>query len=56
MESYDALKRYFSNYMMNIRGRSESTAKHYLDALNNISRHLKDAGIIEDSIYEITTT
>ncbi len=54
METYEALKMYFSEYMTIIRGRSESTAKHYLDALNNISRHLKEAGIVQNSIYEIT--
>lgn len=51
--SKESLQEYFKRYMVDIRGRSMSTYKHYLDALNNISRNLKSKGLIKDNIYEI---
>ena len=49
----NTLKEYYGKYMRDIRGLSKSSVIHYYDALNHISRRLKDAGEIQDSIYEI---
>lgn len=47
------LQEYYSRYLTEIRGNSNSTVKHYIDALNNISRKLKTMGIVDSDIYEI---
>lgn len=47
------LQAYYSRYLTEIRGSSESTVRHYLDALNNISKKLKAKDIVETDIYEI---
>ncbi|WP_432647460.1 HNH endonuclease [Mitsuokella sp.] len=48
------LKTYFKRYLLDVRGVSSRTVKHYCDALNNITRHLKEKHLIRDSIYEVT--
>lgn len=53
--SKETLQEYFKRYMVDVRGRSMSTYKHYIDALNNISRNLKAKGLIENDIYEISS-
>lgn len=53
MSSEYVLMEYFSRYLREIRGSSESTIKHYHDALRYISRYLIKVGKIESSIYEI---
>ena len=54
MISYtEILKYYFANYLRDIRGLSESSVKHYFDALNNISRRLKEKGLVKKDIYEV---
>lgn len=55
-EEYDnanILKGYFSEYLRKVRGVKLTTVNHYLDALNNISRRLKDKKIVITDIYEI---
>lgn len=47
------LQKYYSRYLTKIRGASDSTVKHYIDALNNISRKLKKMELVEKDIYEI---
>lgn len=47
------LKEYYARYLRDVRGLSESSVNHYFDALNNISRRLKEKGLIQQSIYEI---
>ena len=47
------LQLYFSKYLTDVRGLKKSTAKHYIDALNNISRRLEAKGLVENDIYEI---
>lgn len=49
------LKEYYSRYLTEVRGLSLSSAKHYLDTLNNISRRLKAKELIKHSIYEISS-
>ena len=49
-----ALKEYFVRYLHTVRGSSASTARHYLDALNNISRRLVSKQLVQNDIYEIT--
>lgn len=48
------LKEYFVKYLKEVRNNSESTVKHYLDALNNISRFFQQMDLVKDSIYELT--
>lgn len=48
------LKEYYVRYLSDVRKVSTSTVKHYLDALNNISRRLKAIGLVKEEIYEIT--
>lgn len=47
------LKTYYSKYLTDVRGLSQSSVGHYLDALNNISRRLKNKGLVSTDIYEI---
>ena len=47
------LKEYFSRYLTDVRGLSMSSVKHYIDALNNISRRLVEKGLVQIDIYEI---
>ena len=47
------LKEYYSKYLINVRCLKQSTVNHYYDALNNISRRLKDKKLIEENIYEV---
>lgn len=47
------LQLYYARYLTEIRGLSESSVKHYLDALNNISRRLQNKNLVKDDIYEI---
>ena len=48
------LKTYYSKYLTDVRGLSNSSVAHYLDALNNISRRLKDKGLVSNDIYEVS--
>lgn len=47
------LKGYFFRYLTGVIGLSQSTVNHYYDALNNISRRLKEKGLVKSDIYEI---
>lgn len=47
------LKEYYVKYLREVRGVKESTVKHYLDALNYISKYLVEKRKIETSVYEI---
>ncbi len=49
-----ALKEYFVRYLTTVRGVTMSSAKHYIDALNNISRRLVSKGLVQTDVYEIT--
>jgi 5-methylcytosine-specific restriction protein A len=53
MDRQSELKTYYSKYMTDVRGLSKSSVNHYLDALNNISRRLRDKGLVSENIYEI---
>lgn len=52
-ESESILKKYYANYLFNVRKLSKSSVTHYLDALNSISRRLKKKGLVKENIYEI---
>ena len=52
MES-SVLQKYYIRYLYDIRNLSDSSVKHYLDALKNISRFLVSKGLIKNNIYEI---
>ena len=47
------LQTYYARYLTDIRGLSDSSVKHYFDALNNISRRLKAKDLVKEDIYEI---
>lgn len=47
------LQEYYVKYLKEVRGVKDSTVKHYLDALNYISRYLVSNRKIEASVYEI---
>lgn len=49
-----ALKEYYIKYLKEVRRVKDTTVKHYLDAINYISRYLAGQRKIENSIYEIT--
>lgn len=50
---YNVLKEYYAKYLTDVRGLSKSSVNHYFDALNNISRCLKEKGLVKKDIYEI---
>ena len=54
MASEYILLEYFKRYLREIRGSSESTIKHYQDALKYISKYLIKVGKIENTLYEIS--
>ena len=47
------LKEYYARYLTEVRGLSDSSVKHYFDALNNISKRLKEKGLVTQDVYEI---
>lgn len=47
------LREYYARYLREVRGVNATSVGHYFDALNNISRRLKDMGLVERDIYEI---
>lgn len=49
-----ALKAYYARYLQTVRGLRASSVRHYLDALNNISRRLVSKELVHTDIYEIT--
>lgn len=50
-ENTSILKEYFALYLSSIRNLKKSSVNHYLDALNNISRRLVEAGLVQIDIY-----
>lgn len=53
MGSQSALKELYIRFLLNVRGVSDSSVKHYLDALNYISRYLKEKSLVIADIYEV---
>ncbi len=47
------LKEYFEKYLITVRCNKAKTVAHYFDALNNISRRLKEKNLVKENIYEI---
>lgn len=54
IDHQSVLKEYYARYLTDVRGLSDSSVKHYFDALNNISKRLKAKGLVEQDIYEIS--
>lgn len=50
------LREYFIKYLTDVQKVSKSTIKHYLDALNWISRFLANKGLIIDKLFEVSDT
>lgn len=53
MNNEPILKSYYREYLLKVRMVSESTVKHYYDALNKNSRLLKKLGLVKENIYEL---
>ena len=47
------LKEYYVRYLTDVRNLSQASVKHYVDALNNISRYLVSKNLVTENIYEI---
>ena len=47
------LKEYYARYLQTVRGLTLSSVRHYLDALNNISRRLVSRQLVNADIFEI---
>ena len=54
IERTSVLKEYYGRYLKEIRGLTQSSINHYYDALNNISRRLREKQLVQTDIYEIT--
>lgn len=54
LDRASALKAYYARYLQTVRGLRASSVRHYLDALNNISRRLAFKELVHKDIYEIT--
>lgn len=54
LDRASALKAYYARYLQTVRGLRVSSVRHYLDALNNISRRLASKELVHKDIYEIT--
>lgn len=52
MDEY-VLKKYYIKYLKEIRGVSDSTVKHYQEALKYISKYLVEKGKLQQTVYEI---
>ena len=53
MKNNYILMQYYMKYLKDVRGLSDSSVGHYTQALNTISKILKEHSVIEDSIYEL---
>lgn len=53
MASEYMLLQYFTKYLKEVRGVKDSSVSHYTQALNKISKMLKERELIENSIYEL---
>lgn len=54
LDRTSSLKEYYARYLRAVRGLTESSVRHYFDALNNISRRLVSKQLVHADIYEIT--
>ena len=52
-EAYDALRLYFGKYIQEVLHLAPSTARHYFNALNTVSKYLIEKGLLKQSIYEV---
>ena len=53
MSDEKILKEYFVRYLLDIRKVSDSSARHYLEALRFITKRLNELSVINGSIYDI---
>ena len=53
MEEEFILKKYFIQYMKNIKGLSDASVKHYIGSLRTISKFLREKNLINREIYEV---
>ena len=47
------LKEYYVKYLKNVRHLSDSSVKHYLDAINWVSKYLRNKQLISNVLYEV---
>lgn len=53
MDAEFVLREYYIRYLRDVRQLSESSIKHYIDAINNISRYLVKNNKINKMVYEV---
>ena len=53
MEHKYMLLQYYIKYLKRVRGLSDSSVGHYTQAINRISKLLRDRELIKDTIYEL---
>ena len=53
MEEEFILKKYFIQYMKNIKGLSDTSVKHYIGSLRTISKFLRERNLINREVYEV---
>ena len=53
MEEEFILKKYFIQYMKNIKGLSDASVKHYIGSLSTISKFLRERNLINREVYEV---
>ena len=44
------MREYFARYLTEVEGKAASTARHYQDALNTISRFMRDRHLVQRDI------
>ncbi len=49
----DNIREYYKRYLLDVCNLSQSSVNHYLDALNHISKRLRDKQLIQKDIFEI---
>lgn len=47
------LQAYFARYLTKVRGLSDSSVRHYQNALNTISRYMRERQLVQRDIYEV---
>lgn len=53
LDRKSVLKEYYGRYLKDVRGLKDSSVKHYFEALDYISKRLKEMGVVQLNIYEI---
>lgn len=55
MVEENPLQKYYKQYLNSVSNLSRASVKHYIDAINNISRNLCTKGLLKRDLYEVET-